>query len=546
MADCTDPSEQKLSGAFPAKNNATTSNGLQINECAITNPPFDINVFLTAAQTYNKLNEAVNRMIGAEVVWFRAVPQQRSKDVIFQEYTLSNVSDTPVCIKVMLPDGNFPDSRYNYDLMGLEYEVPLEIQIDKHYWETVAGVGTAPQKKDIVYFRIPNKLYQVESAYLFRGFMEQETAWKLNLRKYSYESSRREGEVIKETIDMYTTGTEEIFGDMINQDINKITNDRQNSPYNSTEKDKYKILDPALQIITSKLDIYGVRVAESYYDMNTSESLYAVNYPANDAISSSEDRCLSMWMRPLENTNKEYNVTSIVPTSIITDANFIITTNGFNFKEGDVVSIYRQGSMNLYATYVRTDIDGHQIYVEPKVLEFLTSIKSDWYNLKSFKLKLDYPKNLISGYTSEEVSTLSLNVYADQFIKFDFAGQSHTAILPERLVVNDWHGFILNIGNSWNQFNLYVWKQSENDEANKLSNLHYETMSVTSAETDINTYRILKSNSNITNVRLYCSNLEEEKQSNELLSYFVKDGDKSIIGDNVDPLYKSPYIAKQR
>ena len=82
-------------------------------------------------------------MFGIEARWFRAVPQQRSKDVIFQEYTLSSVEEDPLCIKVVVPDGNFPDSNYNFDFLGLEYQIPTEIQIDKKYWEEVAGFGHA-------------------------------------------------------------------------------------------------------------------------------------------------------------------------------------------------------------------------------------------------------------------------------------------------------------------------------------------------------------------------------------------------------------------
>jgi len=542
MSDCTDNTNQKLSAAFPSTTINDSPTGLQINDCAINNPVFDINIMLKAAQNYNKLNESVNRMIGSEVRWFRSIPQQRSRDVIFQEYTLSNVDDTPLCIKVMLTDGNFPDSKYNYDLMGLEYEIPLEIQIDKRYWESIAGHGTAPQKKDIVYFAIPNKLYQVESSFLSRGFMEQETAWKLNLRKYSPESSRREGEALQQTINQYTTSTDEIFGDMQNQDINKIVNDRQNSPFNSTERDKYKILNTGLNIITSQLDIYGIRVAESYYDMKSSTEDIAITYSISDSINKDEDRCLSVWMRPNANINKEYSVNYILPILIPVEANFEIVSTGVKFNIGDVVSIYRQGAINLYATC----LDDNLFYIEPTILRYLESIRIDWYNLKNFKIKLETPINLLHGINVVGTTGISLDVYSNQFIKFVFSNQHYVAILPEKLQNGDWHGFILNVGNSWGQFNLYIWKQQDIDSITKLYNLYYETLRVSSGEISISNYHIFKSNSDITNIRWYNATLEEEKQVNELLSYFIKDGDKSIINDLADPRYKSPYIAKQR
>ena len=45
---------------------------------------------------------------------------------------------------------------------------------------------------------------------------------------------------------------------------------------------------------------------------------------------------------------------------------------------------------------------------------------------------------------------------------------------------------------------------------------------------------------------LHVATLEEEKQRDELLRYFVKDGDQLIIGDNADPKFRAPYIGQQR
>ena len=243
-----DPKEQNISASNPRSQGENTG-AVQVNLTEDSLEIFNPNLALSAVQTFNTFNSVANKMFGIDARWFRAIPQQRSKDVIFQEYTLSNVEDVPLCLKVVVPDGNFPDSKYQYDLMGLEYEIPLEVQIDKKYWEEIAGFGTAPQKKDIVYLTTPNKLYQVESSFLKRGFMEQETTWIINLRKYTPEASRKEGEMLKETIDKYTVSESEIFGDAINGDIDKLIDDKQMSPFNTTEKDKYKI-------INSELDVY--------------------------------------------------------------------------------------------------------------------------------------------------------------------------------------------------------------------------------------------------------------------------------------------------
>jgi len=130
----TEIDNQNIEGADPTKQ-SPNSGALKVDLNATADSIFNPNAALSALNTYLTMNNVANKMFGIEARWFRAVPQERSKDVIFQEWTLYCVEETPFCIKVLLPDGTFPDSKYQYDLMGLEYEVPLEIHIDKRYWE---------------------------------------------------------------------------------------------------------------------------------------------------------------------------------------------------------------------------------------------------------------------------------------------------------------------------------------------------------------------------------------------------------------------------
>ena len=120
---------EKINGAIPGNNYRP----LQMNINAMSN--FNINNALSAVQNYMNMNYMANLIMGLDVKLFRAVPDLKSKDVVFQEYTLSNVNSTPFCIKVVVPNGAFPDSKYSYDLMGLEYEVPLEVYVDIKYWK---------------------------------------------------------------------------------------------------------------------------------------------------------------------------------------------------------------------------------------------------------------------------------------------------------------------------------------------------------------------------------------------------------------------------
>ena len=578
MADCQENNES-LSGAIPTQNAVNTTlinndtKGITSGVGAVTSAVFDVNKMTIALQDYNAINIVINEMLGYEFKWFRAVPQQRSKDVIFQEYTLSNVEQCPIDIKAVIPAGAIPDSKYTYDLMGLEYEVPFEIHIDKKYWESKAGFGTAPQKKDIVYFPMANKLYQVESSYLFRGFMEQETVWKINLRNYQPEASRREKDALRETIDIYSVSTEEIFGTAIDNDIKKLVDDTQFSPFNGTTQDKYKSFDVSLNTISEAINIYGTMVAQSFYNMISSLWYSAITYTVSDIISLVGDRSITAWIMPrtISTINKEFNVASITAiastldpstmyqydASLYSQANYTVTLGSSillsQIHIDDNVVISRPGALNFYAKIVAISINPLQYHcmINAFVLEDLTAITTNWDTQKGYKLMLKEPISILDGVNDFGEHVLSVNVYANQYIAISYGHtyadyDAYVVKMDEKLNDNEWYGFVINIGNSWKQYNVNVWKKHETDKNAKLQNVFYETLVLYPEEIAVDHYSINRSPSYLTNLRLFNETIEYEKQSNELLSYFSKDGDKLILSDSADTILKLPYISKQR
>jgi len=548
MADCTNPQEQQINGASPGEQ-GTNSGALQVNLSEDANAIFNPNAALAAAQTFNTLNFVANEMFGIEARWFRAIPQQRSKDVIFQEYTLSCVEDTPICVKVLIGPNGFPDSKYQFDLMGLEYEVPTQVEIDKKYWEKTVGFGTAPQKKDIVYLPLPNKLYQVESSYLKRGFMEQETTWIINLRKYQQEASRREGDALKQTIDTYTVGETELFGEAIGNNIEKLTDKKQMSAFNSTSQDLFKTIDTSLRILDYNLDINGIIAAQSIYDMKTSGVYRAVHYlDSSDYISTAHDRAVTAWIMPRTLT-KEYDVISIDSSMGFPGANYTIklAPNTRKFVIDDVFTIYRPGALNLYAKVLDTSIlnNTYHCKIDEDVIDYLNSITTQWATKGSYKMKVQEPINLIDG-TNETNFGLKASVFANQYIKIAYGTQERVIAMNTRMLDNSWYGVVVNIGNTWGQYNAYVWKPTVSGSGDKLTKVFYKTVNFIPEEIVIDQYHLDRSDSYITNIRLFKTTIEEEKQAMELLSYFSKDADQAIVLDNADSRYSQPYISRQR
>jgi hypothetical protein len=555
MADCTSPQNQNVSGAFPGAQ-GENSGALDVNLSATGAEIFNPNLALAAVQTFNTMNNVANKMFGIDARWFRAVPQQRSKDVIFQEYTLSCVEDTPLCIKVVVPDGKFPESDYPKDLMGLQYNIPTEIQIDKKYWEEIAGFGTAPQRGDIVYLPLPNKLYQVESSYLKRGFMEQETTWLVNLIKYQPQASRKEGDNLKETIDNYTVSEGELFGELLDKEMEKLTDKKQMSPFSSTSEDKYKEMDKALKVLPYRLDLWGIVVAESIYDLNTSSIYNAVRYKNSaDLITASCDRATTAWINPKIDLDKPYEVVPLNGNYITFDntltapANCKIKIAGKKrFAIDDTFVLWRSESQNIYAKVIDDNHSAAGIYwckIDQTVINHLDSIQAQWWTKPAWKMRVKNPIVLMDG-INDTTTGFTISINANQYIKVKYGSQEHIAVMTEKLEEGKWYGIVVNIGNSWNQYSVYVWKPSLIDDSQKLQNIFYETMPFTAEETNVQEYSIDKANAYITNIRLFNSTIEEERQVQELLSYFSQNADKALILDNADSRFRAPYISQQR
>ncbi len=554
MVDCNDADSQRVSGAFPGTQDVNDG-ALQVNLTADADSIFNPNNALSAVNTYLSMNNVANRMFGIDARWFRAVPQDRSIEVILKEWTLYNVAEVPICLKVLLPDGNFPESSYQFDLMGLEYEVPLTIHIDKKYWEEMAGWGTAPQKKDVVYLSLPNKLYEVESSYLERGFMEQETHYVLNLRKYQTAAARKESAALQDTIDKYTVGEEELFGEELQDQYDKITDDKQFSPFNSTSQDKYKSIDSSISIITQNIEIHGLMVAEGYYDMSTTSNYNAIIYNTGDIIEATDDRAITAWFNSRESTNpaeREYKVLSIEKDLNLTlPANYKIRIDGTtrDFAIGDTFVITRGGgAINFYATVIDDSDSSDGTYycqIDSEVEIYLNSIYPNWANARNYSMKVQPPITILDGVNDTVIGWAAL-VYANQYVKIIYGTQTRVAAFSEQIDFNTWYGIGINMGNSTSTYNVNIWEIDENNPDTKISVKLTDTLPFVPEKATVGTYSVDRSNAYITNIRLFSTIIEDDEQRMELLSYFTKDSDQAIILDNADRKFLAPYISQQR
>lgn len=256
---------------------------------------------------YQDLSNMVNNMFGHVVNYFRVVPQARSKDIVLKEWTIFQVQQEK-CLKVLVPNNEFPDNKVSFNQFGIDFEQPFEIHIDRGYWETYFGKGTMPQKRDVIYFQLNNRIYEIQSAYVFRDFMQQPLYFKVNLVKYQPKADTLIPDDIQQTLDEITISTEELFGEDMKREVEKVTKPQQ---YETITFDQDPIREQVLRTLPiTKWDFYNnwTLVSEHFYLMNqaylSSDGAIqeAVRYRVKAQMTSSDSRAFTCWFQPLPNT----------------------------------------------------------------------------------------------------------------------------------------------------------------------------------------------------------------------------------------------------
>jgi hypothetical protein len=224
-----------------------------------------------AVRLYKDLNLMVNNLFGHETTYYRALPQGRSKDVFLMEYSLYNHDDGR-CVKLVVPDNQFPDNKLNMGPFGVDFEIPFEVQVDKDYFQKIFGDGSGPQKRDVLYFPRTGRIYEVSSSYLFRDFMNEPLYFKVTLIKWLPKSNAENSETLT-NLEEYTVSAGSLFGELIQEDEVKTTNPQQFTVATTTDDPVRLYINPEQQINQYNLFNYYTLVSEYNYSLDNLATL---------------------------------------------------------------------------------------------------------------------------------------------------------------------------------------------------------------------------------------------------------------------------------
>lgn len=513
--------EYTVNGALPAMNNTQSALNIQTGSNAI-----NLNNISSYIGTVNALNTVISNMYGVVVKWFRAAPVDRAIDVIFQEYTLMNVTDCGFDVNVIYDDTGYDEAALQYNMMGIQYQIPLTLSVSIDVWNAATNNdGTLPQKKDIVYFPQSNKLYQVVSMNPVKTVASQITAYKCNLSIYKPERSVHLNNNLAETIENYTESVNSVFGKDIENEITDIVADKQTSAFNSSATmDKHKELGfnkNDNRIIMSKLISDGHLISRNYYNNTSNDLEYLVKYMNSNDYINNDDRFYSIIFRLKNNASSDIILTKskVNKTTTIYKANKDLKSK--------YISINR-GIIQLFGVN-----ENGKIKIENSLLD---NYPENWNKLGNYTIN-DNQYNLLKGYNDKEA--LSIDIISNSVILII---NSKVINIPLDVNLNDgiWYNLSINLSQNGN---LRIYKLSD-----KVEEICYSEFTLKNWKNiNINEYQISNSDLDIRNIRLFNERIDDkDKQLINLISEFSNDTSKLIIADNVDELETHPYYGQQR
>ena len=551
----------------------------------------------SAIGIYKELSFHTNKIFGHEVVYFRTVPESDSGDYIFKEWTLYKNVDRK-CVKILVPDNNFPDNKPKFSEFGIDFEVPFEIHVDHRYFQTIFGNEAEPRKRDFLYFPLINRMFEIQGSYLHRSFMMEPSYWKIQLYKFNPNIDMLMKDENRQYMDNIITSAEELFAEEVKEDIEDSTMPDQ---YETISR-KFDItrgsIHPDIKIKNVKFNFNYAPLMENYYDLSGIEStLNTYDLTSGSPLLSTAQE--AVIVEGTVNNKKQFEVIRAYQDSPIfqTWQNNALMTNDKNVLGVDVKYLRVRGPFDTIPDHIGQSESGRYLQLEAyKDLSFTTQrnimindpggiqpqvalklretsivynrlpeFGTDEIDNLSFTCMFNVPSDseivsLINGYDNESQS--GLYIYA-QFNKYTNDEPEGDLIL--NIKVNDilktytltgfesgkWHATVISISNEFNQMGIYTYKTIEDpsDLSNHsdFSKIFENVSSMQDQSFKLSQpYTIPTSNLKISNIRLFKTMIKEEQHDFILSQQFIKDESMLLLIDNCRPQVKVPFITRNR
>ena len=509
-----DPIEIPIVYPSPICSNEVSKRPIIFSDCRFTFKPYNVN---KAVNLYNDLSFMVNKIFGFDINYYSVQPQARGRDVSLREYTLFDVVDEK-CVKIMVPGNQFPDNKINFDPFGLQFEEPFEVHIDKRYFEEMFGKGSQPRKRDIIYFPLTNRIYEINSTYLFRDFMYSPVYFKIELKKYQPKSNTYfQDPAYKEELEGISLTTESLFGEDIEKEEKKIAKPQQYGNANTISEDPIRsYIYKDLSIVGYDLNNNWTIVFNHYYDLSSAFNYVpeftteigsyrnAIRYKELPKLGSNEELAFTCWFSMKNVYNNKSLSKSSYPIRTITlesSTSDILTFSSFPNKHGlspwSDYSNNPEGYVSISGDLPHTGgykvlsvIDEYRFTIENKSINF-SSAPIVW------KMQKAQSRNLLDGLYTVDSNTYGIRIDIvhsgitdDNGVTFlnagsfiirinDFEFNSKLQFIPK---YSEWYGMVVNLSNIYKQISINAWELNYNpddtlEQSSNLNSVHQDIRS---------------------------------------------------------------------
>jgi len=311
----------------------STEGGAVISVSANSNT-FNPYATTKAVNLYKQLNNMVSDMFGHTVNYFRTEPDKRTRDVTLMEYSLHNVVANNN-VKILVPDNEFPEEANTFDIFGMEF-AEFEVHIVHDAFQNVFGDSVRPRSKDYMFIPLINKMYEISSVSIADEFNASRSYWRIKLVKYQDRSSVIKGDFEIET-DSLITGIEEVFGEEIKDEQDKVTKPIQYKTVSNIVKDGVRTyVDPKLKIVDGAIINEFATVSKNHYDLSSVllDSV-ALKYSSKSEIKTEEGLGVTAWFQP------KFKASDIGTYTILSDGH----VDGFRLKINSTDVIVNAGNI---------------------------------------------------------------------------------------------------------------------------------------------------------------------------------------------------------
>lgn len=478
---------------------------------------------------------------GLNVTYMKLNPVAESKDPFLVEWGLLTY-DEPRQIKIMLPENQFPDYRWNINRWGIEWD-STEIEINKYYFECIFGIGSSPQKGDYIYFHEINRMYQVTSMDVIRGAFFVITGFKLYLQQaYKGENvSMPESDDVQEAINKFMNINErnidKMFNDELRDEEKKIENKLELSPKisNSPGFNELRRLhfDDNLCLKYEDLFINEILISKAhYYQYNISEKHYWKTFVSYNALPSdiTDNFVFSCWYMLSDDDYKEINIRSIVENenqieievTSMPKSQFLNELSEFIIKnENDAVFVAKFISYNRSKRKLIVKVD------ERYIIDNLENCTVKQFKRKNFIYSENFEVNhLTDGYIEIRVGDV-INVVKIHHLTHQWCGLL-IKYLPE-------------LGNI-----LAVYQYDPTSENSIVKSQQFLTGEIICTPENLikqqRQYEIKVSDISLTQIRIATNNIPEEQIALYFQSYLAQDANNLILSDICQPQFGGHYI----